>query len=473
MKNFLIGLAAICILTGCGGDPTPTPDLVSTQVAVEKAAAATLTAEAPTATSTPAPTDVPTSTPEATHTPTVPATDTPTATPTPEPTSTPTPTPATVMIPERWKPYDHFSGTFSMAHPQDWRVMDEDANSVEFQVGGLAGIRLGVYPAECEIASGDDADQMQKCLATYVASVVSQLGEFKLVQTNSWDDGVHQGYSVEATLEGYSGDSHQYGIWGFMPIADDPSQMLGAIFQTSGLASVRPPTTRERWQLERVLNTMRPESFSGADVELETTGVLIDTRQEEQRGIDTSLPFLQTVAGGQSHELFRLRGEVVNPTDMSLSNVRVVGRFYDAQGDLVTIDKSAPVVFPLEAGEAAPFLFLIWDLMPIEQYELSLEYSTSPDERLQLEIVEQGTEERIFWDHVIVGSVRNPYDFALWWPELYATCYDSDGQIIAVDEERLEPYELQPGATTPFEMLMYTWEKEVESCRLQTQAYRE
>ncbi|MGD9047730.1 MAG: outer membrane protein assembly factor BamD, partial [Anaerolineae bacterium] len=68
----------VLLLTGCGGANTPKPDLVSTQVAVEQAAAATLTAQAPT----------PTATPTSTATPTV----TPTLTPSPSPTSTPTPT---------------------------------------------------------------------------------------------------------------------------------------------------------------------------------------------------------------------------------------------------------------------------------------------------------------------------------------------------------------------------------------------
>ncbi|MFN2166815.1 MAG: TolB family protein [Anaerolineae bacterium] len=73
--------------------PTETPDLVATQVAVEQAAAATMTAQAPTPTDTPIPpTDTPvppTETPvPPTETP-VPATDTPEAPPTPKPTKPP------------------------------------------------------------------------------------------------------------------------------------------------------------------------------------------------------------------------------------------------------------------------------------------------------------------------------------------------------------------------------------------------
>ena len=79
---------AVLSIVGCDGRPTPTPDLVSTQVAVERAAAATLTAAAPTSTHTPTPTTTPS--PTATLTPT------PSPTPTPTPTQTPTPTPTVV-----------------------------------------------------------------------------------------------------------------------------------------------------------------------------------------------------------------------------------------------------------------------------------------------------------------------------------------------------------------------------------------
>ena len=85
MKRWVILVFALCLLAGCGGEPTPTPDPVATQVAVERAVIATLTAEAPTAT----PTPTPTLTPSPTFTPT----STPTPTPTATPTQTPTPTP--------------------------------------------------------------------------------------------------------------------------------------------------------------------------------------------------------------------------------------------------------------------------------------------------------------------------------------------------------------------------------------------
>ncbi len=94
-------LALALILTACGADATPTPDLVATQVAVHTAAVATLTAEVPTATNTPiaTPTLTPSDTPRPTETPEPTPSHTPNGTPTPfpmptmTPSLTPTPTP--------------------------------------------------------------------------------------------------------------------------------------------------------------------------------------------------------------------------------------------------------------------------------------------------------------------------------------------------------------------------------------------
>ena len=79
MKKCLSLALILYLVAACGDEPSPTPDLVATQIAVEVAALATMTAWTPTATSTPEPTDTPT--------PTV----VPSKTPTPRPTVTPPP----------------------------------------------------------------------------------------------------------------------------------------------------------------------------------------------------------------------------------------------------------------------------------------------------------------------------------------------------------------------------------------------
>jgi hypothetical protein len=96
LKRIAALLMGLWLVVGCGAEPTPTPDLVATQVAVMQSAAATLTSGAPTLVVTVAPTQTDTATVAPTSTPTPTQTPAPTATqelqPSPRPpTATPSP----------------------------------------------------------------------------------------------------------------------------------------------------------------------------------------------------------------------------------------------------------------------------------------------------------------------------------------------------------------------------------------------
>ena len=107
MKRCAIAMLVLFTLAGCGGPARPTPDLVATQIAVEEAAHATMTAKAPKttepslATKRPEPTATPSAAPAATSTPTAAPTEAPTDTPTPTPSQTvsPTPSPTSTLAP--------------------------------------------------------------------------------------------------------------------------------------------------------------------------------------------------------------------------------------------------------------------------------------------------------------------------------------------------------------------------------------
>jgi hypothetical protein len=98
LKRFVVFLLVLGWLAGCGGEPAPTPDLVATQAEVMRAAAATLTAEAPVPTTPPLPTPTTAATEAATPAPTASATALPTPIP-PTTTVAPTPVPPTATEP--------------------------------------------------------------------------------------------------------------------------------------------------------------------------------------------------------------------------------------------------------------------------------------------------------------------------------------------------------------------------------------
>jgi hypothetical protein len=109
VKRYVILSVLVFVLVGCGAEPTPAPDLVATQIAVEEAAHATMTARAPTASEALGPTDTPapTETPEPSKTPKPTNTPRPTNTPKPTGTSRPTNTPLPTDTPvPTVEPYD-------------------------------------------------------------------------------------------------------------------------------------------------------------------------------------------------------------------------------------------------------------------------------------------------------------------------------------------------------------------------------
>ena len=95
--NVTLLIITFLLLVGCGGEATPSPDLVATEVAVQKAAAATLTAEAPPPTPQPMPTEAvsPPPTEIAPPAPTEVVAPTPTEVVPPTPTPAPPPPPGT------------------------------------------------------------------------------------------------------------------------------------------------------------------------------------------------------------------------------------------------------------------------------------------------------------------------------------------------------------------------------------------
>lgn len=101
MRSLCLVLVLVALIA-CGAPPSPTPDIVATQVAAQRAAAATLTAEAPAATSPPLPTAADTSTPAPSVTPTTvaPSTVAPSSTPAPTKAAKPTAT----NPPIEWSP---------------------------------------------------------------------------------------------------------------------------------------------------------------------------------------------------------------------------------------------------------------------------------------------------------------------------------------------------------------------------------
>lgn len=114
----------VAILTGCSGEPTPTP--TATAVPSPTVTPTTTTTPPPTATLvptvTPTPAPIATPTPAPTVTPTPTPTATATATPPPTPTATPSPTPTPTPIPHRLVASAELWNLVGFSRDESWQL---------------------------------------------------------------------------------------------------------------------------------------------------------------------------------------------------------------------------------------------------------------------------------------------------------------------------------------------------------------
>ena len=325
----LVLTLVILALASCGGEPTAAPDLVATQIAVERAAAATLTAKVPTATDTPEATHTPTTTntPEATDTPTVRPTHTSTATPLPTNTRSPTVTATAipVVVPRNWKRYQHFSGIFTVAHHPKWKLKDEGRVSVQFDVPNYSGFGIGVYETECGIGEDPDPVTAQRCLAMNKADDANSLDDFRLVSTDMWDDEVYQGYIVESIVKDYVYDTTSYRISVFIPIPLETERMIYASYFRVGTRSI---TGKERAQLRMAIRSFR----MGASIS----------------------PVITTTP-------------TATPLPTATPITRNVGDWLEAKGYSLRIEKAEirePITYPPEAACGEPCIAVVAEVIP-------------------------------------------------------------------------------------------------------------
>jgi uncharacterized protein YgiM (DUF1202 family) len=162
MTRFVVLSIVLITVVACGGPGTPTPDAVATQVAVGRAAAATLTAEAamtlvaetPAATATAVPTAVPPAT--ATSVPTAVSTTPPTSTPSPTDTRlAPTPSPPPTATPTAL-PIGPLLGQFAVVNVASNDVLNvRSGPGVDHPIAGTIpyhGLGVRVYAGGQEVS---------------------------------------------------------------------------------------------------------------------------------------------------------------------------------------------------------------------------------------------------------------------------------------------------------------------------------
>jgi len=222
-------IAVVVILLGCA-PAQPEPDIAAYVNATLTALAPQPEASAAKATAAAEPS--PTATPEPTASPSSTPTTAPTATPTDRPTVTPTATTVPVDVPEGWLSYESLgSPMMTVWYPSTWRVENEKANSVYFDVterkyaGAMAGLYTDIH---CDPERGED--EALRCLNRVVIAEYDSLDTTRIIASSSFTTPLGQAYSVELSAKDYVYENWGGSLWLFS-LRPDGSTLLVHYFR--------------------------------------------------------------------------------------------------------------------------------------------------------------------------------------------------------------------------------------------------
>ncbi|MGD8627293.1 MAG: FxLYD domain-containing protein, partial [Anaerolineae bacterium] len=148
-------------------------------------------------------------------------------------------------------------------------------------------------------------------------------------------------------------------------------------------------------------------------------------------------------------------GEVVNGSGQRLQFVEVLARFYDGNGGLAGTGSTFAEIKIVDGGGRAPFKLTAAQIpASFQTYELRLDYMTTDQPPLKLEIVNHQASVTDGGEYRVEGEVRNPLDFAVKFVKVVATYYRANNKIAGVETTLGDVEVLQPGETAPFVLIL-------------------
>lgn len=165
---------------------------------------------------------------------------------------------------------------------------------------------------------------------------------------------------------------------------------------------------------------------------------------------DSQVPvFIRSVVGyARGLDWYHLEGEVMNDTTQRIQHVDIQVRLYNADNQLIKTDSAYTLVSTIEPGGLGPFNFFFVDLDDlVDHYEMQIvDYEKTDNPQLAAEIVRHRGYLESSRRYVIKGEVRNPHEFVIQDVFVYATFYDSKGEVVGTalgfsDLDQLGPRE--------------------------------
>lgn len=177
---------------------------------------------------------------------------------------------------------------------------------------------------------------------------------------------------------------------------------------------------------------------------------------------------------------YYLAGEVINNGTQNVEQVEILGNFYDADGQLIKTDSIRAMLDVIEPGATSPFEFFFFATVDgsvyegIDSYKADItDFVFTDVSPLTLEIVRhEGSGSAAADRHEIRGEIRNPHEFSVEFPMVYATYYDEDGIVIGAPSGSVDLLDLEPGQSSTFNIVFFDPPRDIDHYVLVTEADR-
>jgi len=154
---------------------------------------------------------------------------------------------------------------------------------------------------------------------------------------------------------------------------------------------------------------------------------------------------------------FHVVGEVKNTGDVHTQFNKIIGTFYDSGGEVVATQLTFTIISVLAPGQKSPFDLLLFDIAQsakVSSYKLFVSCTQAGPLPQGLEIESHSRYlDSINWLH-IVGEIKNIASEEATFVKIAATCFDHEGRVVYAGLGFSDPYDLNPGQTAPFEILI-------------------
>jgi hypothetical protein len=170
-------------------------------------------------------------------------------------------------------------------------------------------------------------------------------------------------------------------------------------------------------------------------------------------------------------------GEVENVGDKDIKYVQITATFYDEYNTAVDTETTYSGLTVIPPGSRSPFQLSIIDenqIQKIHNYSLVVSSYSGVTQSLPKTLMILSNSSYISVGGLlnIVGEVKNNGSGECTFTRVMATCYDDNGKVVCIDIGYTAPFDIAPGKTAPFNLIIYdeTQSGKVTHYALQTQS---